>query len=159
MKYIFAIFVIFQIMSYSALAIDQLSVTKVKLEVAEQNKIRTKQSDLCGLYNSVKDQQICNDAFDRVSESVVATTVGGVINSFNTVGQKEFSCIDDQRKILKSAGLSFDGTETCSELKYAYCIYEYTKLLTDAGQSIPPENDTCDELKAQWRLYQESQSP
>lgn len=136
---------------YAALAMANLNASTAQL------------TTLCNVLSDGELKTHCNTQSLEMGKGKIDTILNGLQtdlvsnkSSETLIAQMaEEKCIDKAQKELTRKGQSFDGTETCEELQYALCIFDYTKLLTDAKQTVEA-GKTCIELQEQWATYSES---
>ena len=128
--------------------------------ITQLNNARAKQVVLCAKLNVQKDKDSCNAEFDDFCSKLTKDTMQGYIKDYLKAGDEkvdaeivEEKCVAIEQEKLTERSQTFDGSETCKQLKYAVCVYDYTKLLVDAEQT--PVATTCAGLRNEWAAYQE----
>lgn len=140
-------------------AVERTDIRKAKKEIQEINIMRGAYGTLCNRLDAAVDKTSCNDEFVKIIKSRIDGMVNNIVTDyFNKAHEdlstelKEEKCIAEKQSQLTERGQTYSGTETCVELQYAICIYDYTKLLVEAFQT--PTGVTCNDLREEWAIYQ-----
>lgn len=157
MKFLLLSFLLISGLSFA----DEYKDMRYEKFATQVNSFRTNASAICGKLDDATDKATCVLVIEERISGQIKKALSQLSEDHRTDAKtsfkkfiKEKECVKGMQSQFDVKGWTYNGSETCDQLESAKCVNSYTKLLVDAGQVLV--GSTCDELKLEWKTYQES---